>query len=308
MLSRVANRLYWMARYQERAEDTARLINAYSHLVMDIPGGAELGWDVLLKILQLEVLFNSRTRQLNEQNVLRFLLCDKENTSSLLSSVAYIRENVRTTRDQLPKEVWEYTNELYLYVTEHAEKSVGRRNRYTFLERIITDSQQMNGLLLTTLNRDHAYRFIKIGRLLERADMTSRVIDVGASVILSLENKNRSYEALLWGSLLNALSASSSYRDYIGPKVEAESVVNFIFKETANPRSCIFCLRKIAAEIKELDNASHTIGLLGGAIESVTSFQFSGKKPEALHKFVDKLQEQLAEINNTIDQVWFSHN
>ncbi|MBR9805380.1 alpha-E domain-containing protein, partial [bacterium] len=276
-------------------------------LVMDIPGGAEPGWDVLLKILQLQPLFEARPRQANEQNILRFLLCDKENPSSILFSIACIRENVRTTRDQLPKEVWEYTNELHIFANEYAEKSVRRRNRYAFLERIIADSQQMNGLLLTTLNRDHAYRFIKIGRLLERADMTSRVIDVGASVIRSSDKKYRGYEPILWTSLLNALSATSSYRDYIGPLVEADSVVNFVFKETANPRSCIFCLKKISQELYHLDHASPVLTLLEEAISTATEFQFKHGKPETLHQFVDKLQLQLATINDMIDSVWFSH-
>ena len=107
MLSRVADRLYWMARYLERAEDTARLVSAYNHLVMDIPRGAELGWDVLIRILDADPLFHARPRAANEQNVLRFLIADADNPCSITHSIRAARGNVRTTRDVLPEETWE---------------------------------------------------------------------------------------------------------------------------------------------------------------------------------------------------------
>ena len=162
MLSRVADRLYWMARYLERAEDTARLTQAYTHLIMDIPEGAEPGWDILVQILDAQPTFGARARAYNEQNVLRFLIADEENFSSISQCIRAARENVRTTRDVLPDEVWENVNELHLYSQEWAEKSVGRRNRHRFLEKVIGRCQMINGLMMSTLCRDHAYRFIKL--------------------------------------------------------------------------------------------------------------------------------------------------
>ena len=136
LLSRVAERLYWMGRYLERAEDTARVTQAYTHLIMDIPEGTDLGWDTLVKILDAEPTFESRFRAYNEHNVLGFLIADEDNTCSIRQSIKAARENVRTTRDVLPTEVWEHVNELYLYTQEFAEKSVGRRNRHHFLDQV----------------------------------------------------------------------------------------------------------------------------------------------------------------------------
>ena len=123
MLSRVAERLYWMARYLERAEDTARLTQAYSHLIMDIPAGSEPGWEILVRILDAQPIFGESHRVCNEQNVLRFLIADEENPGSVHFCIRAARENVRTTRDVLPEEVWEHVNELYLFSTENAARS-----------------------------------------------------------------------------------------------------------------------------------------------------------------------------------------
>ena len=107
MLSRVAERLYWMARYLERAEDTARLISAYNHLILDLPKGVELGWDVLIKTIDAEAEVASVYQTATESNIINFLLTDDRNASSIRLSIKAARENVRTTRDVLPAQAWE---------------------------------------------------------------------------------------------------------------------------------------------------------------------------------------------------------
>ena len=310
MLSRVAERLFWMARYLERSEDTARLTNAFSHLLMDLPESSDVDWDLLVEIYDAEALFASRPRSASEQNVLRFLLADASNPSSILSSVCNARENVRTTRDALPAETWEYMNELHLFAQEHAEKSVGRRNRYFFLEQVTSRCQQINGLLMTTLSRDHAYRFIKLGQLLERADMTTRIIDIGAGVMLSHAESQTDYQAMasahIWTSLLRALSSLSSYREYIGPTVDTQSAVNFVFKESSHPRSVIFCLRGIRDELGALNNSTIPIAIVEQTIDMLMAYSMRETRVEALHRFVDQLQGQLCDINDVIAENWFS--
>jgi len=222
MLSRVAERLYWMARYLERAEDTARLTKAYTHLIMDIPAESQPGWDILVRILDAQTSFSEHHRACNEQNVLKFLIADEENPGSVHYCIRAARENVRTTRDVLPEEVWEHVNGLYLFSQEHAAKSVGRRNRHQFLDQVITRCQMISGLLMSTLCRDHAYRFIKLGALLERADMTTRIIDVGAGALLGNERLNKAVDPLIWACLLQSLSAMGTYRRTIGPLVGGE--------------------------------------------------------------------------------------
>ena len=137
MLSSVASRLFWLARYLERTEGTARIINAYSQLVLDVPKGSEIGWETLIGTIDAEEAFGKRYRNINEHNVLKFMISDTDNYCSLRFAVKAARENVRTSRDVLPEDTWEQVNEMYLYVEDWAEKSVGRRNRFEFLETLI---------------------------------------------------------------------------------------------------------------------------------------------------------------------------
>ncbi|PLW81811.1 alpha-E domain-containing protein [Kineobactrum sediminis] len=306
MLSRVADRLYWMARYLERAEDTARLLAAYNHLIMDIPRGSDLGWDVLIRILDADTAFFRSYRVGNEQNVLKFLIAEQDNVSSIPFAVRCARENVRTTRDVLPEETWEQINELYLYTEEMAEKSVGRRNRRAFLEEVVNRCQLINGMLATTLPRDHAYRFLRLGHLLERSDMTTRLIDVGVAEILSRDGVDSAIEPLLWGSLLQALSAFGSYRRMIGPLIEADLVVEFMFREAILPRSVAYCLSEIRGELKPLNNHGPALRVLDRSRRKLARLDAGAMSREQLHQYIDDFQALLSELHRQITATWFN--
>lgn len=305
LLSRVAERLFWMARYMERAEDTARLTQAFCHLYMDIPEGTELGWDVLVNILDGQPAFENRFRVYNEQNVLKFLISDEDNLASIRQSIKAARENVRTTRDVLPAEAWENVNELYLYTKEHAETSIGRRNRHQFLNEVQSRCQVISGLVLTTMCRDNAFRFMALGHLLERADMTTRIIDVGAGALLGSDRKAQTIDPLIWGSLLQSLSAISTYRRQVGPLPEATQVVEFIFKEPTLPRSLQFCLNSIRGELKQLNNNDAALKALERARRRLKRFNPEKASWEELHQFIDDIQLDLYNLGETITQSWF---
>lgn len=305
MLSRVADRLYWMARYLERAEDTARLTQSYTHLIMDIPEGSEPGWDILVNILDAQTTYGARYRAFNEQNVLRFLIADADNPGSIRNVIQMARENVRTTRDVLPSEVWEQVNYLHLYAQEWADKSVGRRNRHRFLDQIIGRCQLINGLMMTTLVRDHAYRFIKLGHMLERADMTTRVIDVGVGALLGDQRHHSSVDPLIWASVLQSLSAMGTYRRTIGPLVEVNEVVDFVFRNDALPRSVRFCLNGIRAELGGLSNNRDAMKLLDHLRRRLARFRVHDADREQLHRFIDSFQLGLNELSDTFTTSWF---
>ncbi|MEP5566447.1 MAG: alpha-E domain-containing protein [Halioglobus sp.] len=308
VLSRVAERLYWMARYMERSEDMARLTQAYSHLVMDIPEGTDLGWDVLVRVLDGQPVFERNYRAYSEQNVLKFLIADEDNFSSIRQSVKSARENVRTTRDVLPSEVWEHMNELYLYTQEHAETSIGRRNRHQFLDQIQARCQILSGLVLTTMCRDNAFRFMALGHLLERADMTTRVIDAGAGALLGSERHNPTIDPLIWGSLLQSLSARSTYRRHIGPLPEADAVVDFLFKNPTLPRSLVFCLNSIRSELKRLENNEEPLRALERARRRLARFNPQKASLKELQTFIDRVQLDLNELGELINRSWFPEN
>ncbi|MEH6558817.1 MAG: alpha-E domain-containing protein [Oceanicoccus sp.] len=305
MLSRVAERLFWMSRYLERAEDTARLTHAYTHMAMDIPNGSEPGWDTLIRIQDAEPVYTDRYRVYNEQNVLKFIIADLDNAGGIYHAIRAARENVRTTRDVLPEEAWEYVNELYLYAQEFAEKSVGRRNRYQFLENVISRCQAINGMMMSTLPRDHAYRFIKLGHLLERADMTTRVIDVGAAALLGEDRHHSTVDPLIWGSLLKSLSAMGAYRREYGPQVEANSMVDFVLRDANLPRSVKFCLNGMREELLPLKNHKSALKLLDRSRRKLSRFDPQASSREQLHVFIDEFQAGLISLSAEIGSTWF---
>lgn len=305
MLSRVAERVYWMARYVERAEDTARLVAAYNHLVMDVPRGTQPGWDVLIRILDADPVFERWFNVRNEQNVLRLLIGEATSECSIPYAIRLARENVRTTRDVLPDEVWELVNELYLYSAEASEKSVARKGRQAYLEEIVQRCQVINGVLRSTLCRDHTYRFIKIGQLLERADMTTRVIDVGASDFLAHEGVAQGIEHLLWGTLLKSLSALGAYRRLIEPQVEKNAAVDFVFMEATFPRSVRFCIREIRRELGELSNANLSLRTTERIRRKLRGFEAANFAQPELHSYIEELQVLINSLHEAITDTWF---
>lgn len=305
MLSRVAERVYWMARYIERAEDTARLVAAYNHLVMDVPRGTQPGWDILVRILDADPVFDRFFNVRNEQNVLRLLIGEVDSECSIPYAIRAARENVRTTRDVLPDEVWELVNELYLFSVEASEKSVGRRHRQHYLEEVIQRAQVINGVLRSTLCRDHSYRFIKLGQLLERADMTSRIVDVGASDFLEREGVAQGIEHLLWGTLLKSLSALGAYRRLIEPQVEKNAAVDFVFMEAIFPRSVRFCIREIREELGEMNNATEALRTIERIRRKLRGFEAVKFTQPELHVFIDELQLLINGLHDAIARTWF---
>ncbi len=306
MLSRVAERVYWMARYIERAEDTARLVAAYNHLIMDIPRGSEPGWEILVRILDADPVFDEFFNVRNEQNVMRLLIGEAQAGCSIPYAIKAARENVRTTRDVLPDEVWELVNELYLYSSEASDKSVARRTRQAYLEQVVQRTQVINGVLRSTLCRDHSYRFIKLGQLLERADMTTRIVDVGASDILSRESvAQQGIEHLLWGTLLKSLSALGAYRRLIEPQVEKNAAVDFVFMEPSFPRSVRFCIREIRKELSEVENSRDALRAIDRVRRKLRGFEAEKFTQPELHEFIDVLQILINDLHKAIADTWF---
>ena len=305
LLSRVAERLYWLARYLERTENTARLIKSYNNLIMDIPIGTEPSWMILVDILDERNRYSKIFRNENEQNVHKFLVEKPSVTCGIHYSIAQARENMRTTRDVLPEEAWEYTNGLFLYSSENRTKHSRRQSRLAYLDEIIQRCQMISGLIDSTLPRDNAYHFIKIGCLLERADMTVRIIDVGAGDIIDREGINDAIDPILWGSLLEALSAKSAYRKAVSPIVEKNPIVDFLFKTESFPRSIYFCLREISIEIGDKPNRQSVTKLLRSSMRKLRKFDASTTTREQLHAFIDKFQLFLIALNKEFYSSWF---
>lgn len=305
MLSSVAERLYWMARYLERAEATARLTNAYSHFVLDIPVGFEPGWQSLIRIVDGNAAFENRYKNYTERNVLKFLIADEDSPGSVRASIKAARENVRTTRDCMPESYWELVNELHIYVGKYADSSITRRDRFEFLDTIVARMQRLTGLVDSSMTRDHAYRFVRIGTLIECADMTSRVLDVAVATKIGLKEEDAAAASWLWVNLLRSLSALSAYRREAGPVVDTGEIIDFILKSRSFARSINYCLNSIDEEVQSLPKPKHVWHVARKARSAILKFDTRELSLQNLHDCIDDLQVQLINLNDEIYKTWF---
>ena len=211
MLSRVADNLYWFSRYVRRAENTARLVGVGSQLQLDMPRSVRFAWRPMIDTVGAGECFEQchpdTGDTVGDVEMIRFLLLDERNPSSLRTSVDSAREILRGIRDTLPQDVWEAINDLHLYIGAHGERSLSRRYRIEFLNRIIDGCLKVSGLLSANVSRDIGYQFLRLGTGLEQADMTTRIMDSG-TVLLAEDRNNltREYESILWINVLKSLS------------------------------------------------------------------------------------------------------
>ncbi len=307
MLSRVAERLYWTARYLERAENTARLVKVYSNLMLDLPNGVGLNWHQLVDISGAQEFFDRHYRTSGKRNVIRFMLSDTNNQGSLLTSVTMARENIRTTRDLVPSEGWEHVNELYLFARKELTGKMLLKDRYEFLSEVVMRTQQITGLLAGTMSHGAAYQFIRVGRNLERADMTTRIIDVGSATLIAPGVQLERLENRLWTYVLRSLSAHQMYRQYVRRRVQASHVLAFLLQDTDFPRAVAHTLGEIASCLEQ--KLPHSDEPLRAALRLqrlVAEADVNKLHAEGLHEFIDQLQLEFGNLHQQISTTWFS--
>lgn len=307
MLSRVAENLYWMGRYLERAENTARFINSVTQVLLDLPRDAAFGWDVLLRVSGLDHIFFARHASADEDTLMPFLIEDEGNPSSILASIQHARENARTVREVLPMELWERINGLYLYARDNAARArQGRGPRGEVLAGIIGRRESIIGLLTGTMSRDVAYQFIKLGRNLERADMTTRIIDVNSAVRLP---RGRAVAEVamerMWMCTLGALSAYQMYRRHVGVHVRPGAVVDYLMKDPHFPRTVLHCLAEIEGCLSVLPEHREAMKKVRQAWRRVEGMRLAELKPVVLHEYLDQVQGDLGEVHNAVSRQYF---
>ena len=306
MLSRVAENIYWLARYVERAENTARLVRVNSHLVLDTPAGITPGWAPLVDITGLHDAFYSVEREPNERNIVRFLIGDAHNSGSILSSLAAARENCRTVRDVLPRSSWEKLNELYLFAKEHIQSGLTKGGRDDFLDGIISGSQQLTGLLGSVMYRDAAWQFSRVGRNLERADMTTRIIDVRSTDLFADDLlESRSLDTLQWISVLRSLSGYQVYRRHVAIRVSRADVLRFLFHDSVFPRSVLHCINAVDESLGELENTGLAMRRIHSLQNQLRRTKVEELDQESLHAFIDKLQIGIMNLHTSLAECYF---
>lgn len=307
MLSRVAERIYWCGRYLQRINSTARLINIYQSLLFDLTKNVELSWYNLIIINDLEAAFGEHYSVRSERNVVKFLICDEDNPSSLVNSIRALRENVRTTRDVVPEEAWERICELSIFVQENMEQALSRRSRHEYLESVTKGCQQLNGLLGTTMPKDEAWSFFSIGQNLERADMTTRYLEAGQTTIMELMDDEHLVNStqIIWGSVLRTLNATQYYLRTIRRPVRGDEVVPYLLGDPAFPKSVGHCLKVIISECADLPRSESVVAKLKAIQKKLdTELNYDESNEILLHRF-GELQIVLSSIHFLFSENWF---
>ncbi|MCP1673479.1 putative alpha-E superfamily protein [Natronocella acetinitrilica] len=304
MLSRAAERVYWMGRYIERAENTARLVGAYNNEIMDMPKSVDASWRSLVDIAGATEPFYGRYQNPDERNVVKFLLADDDNPGSIFTSVRAARENVRTTRELLPTEAWEHTNKLYLYVKEHLQRSLARKHRFEFLQTVIFRCQQITGLLSGTMSHDASYRFVRMGLELERADMTTRIVDSAVYLLLPRKESPTEYDNLLWVNVLKSLSAYQMYRQHVIPRVIGDEVVRFLLQDSDFPRSVAHAVAAAESCLRMLPRNDAPLRAIARLQRRINEANTGAMTLEELHELMDNLQTGINDVHEQIVATW----
>jgi uncharacterized alpha-E superfamily protein len=312
MLSRVAESMYWMARYVERAENVARIMDANYHMILDLPSGVGEQWEPLVVTTGDEDLFKKFYEDFNEQNVVRFLTFDTRNPNSILSCLQMARENARSVREWISSEMWQQVNTFYLLVKETSRKSGGIELPHEFFVEVMQASHQFTGLSQNTMTHGDGWQFARLGRMLERADKTARIIDVKYFILLpSVDYVGTPYDHILWGSILRSASAFEMYRKDYG-EIVPDQIIEFLVLDAEFPRAIHHCL--IIAELS-LRNISGTMRgrftnraekSLGRLLADLDYTTIDDIKAVGLHEFIDDLQTRLNDVSNEVFETFFS--
>jgi uncharacterized alpha-E superfamily protein len=305
LLSRVAESVYWAGRYLERAEATARLVHVHTNLFLDLPRSAAIGWTPLLAVTGSGEAFRDRHPEASEERVIRFLAADRDNPGSIAASIAAAHANLRQTRAILPRESWEVLNQLHHWTADTRTDSVDRRTRLAWTNQLIRQCQLLTGVLDGTMSHDDTYAFLLIGRYLERADMTTRVLDVEAGILVGQRDRAAPYADVTWTSVLRSLSAHQMFRRTAGVMVSGPAALRFLLRDPQFPRSVEHCLIEVSQALLELSRYEAPMAGCAAVQQLLEHTPVDAMTAEGLHAYVDKLQEGLGSLHGLVATTYF---
>lgn len=316
MLSRVAESIYWMQRYRERAENIARLIDVNLFLNIDAPGDDRQQWEPSVVTTGDYELFESLYGKPTEASALQFLTFDERNPNSILNCVSMSRENARSIREAIPHEMWHEINLLYLRIKEAArapKKAI--KNSFEFYNDIRRSCQLFTGIMDTTLSHDEVWHFGRIGNLLERADQTSRILDAKYYILLpSVEHVGSPYDDILWAALLKSVGGLHMYRRSWN-EIRHSYVVDFMILNPVFPRAIHSCFRRAQESMRIVGSNSNDgaeegqpYRLLKQACSELDSTHVYDIVKFGLHEFLDQIQTKISEIHTSMCNTYFSPN
>lgn len=311
MLSRVADSIYWLNRYIERAENVARFVDVNLNLMLDLPPGMTQQWQPLISITGDVELFKARYGEANAKNVIQFLTFEENYPNSMISCLQRARENARSIREIISSEMWEEVNSFYLMVKEASPGKPFDALPY-FFNQVKMASHRFAGVMDATMTHNEGWHFGQMGRLLERADKTTRILDVKYFVLLpSAEWVGTPLDQIQWISLLKSASAYEMYRK-CQHRITPTCVAEFLILNRQFPRSIHFCLWQAEQCLHEITNtptgtwcngAERSLGKLCSQLGYLT---IEDVIQTGLHEFLDQMQSAINQVGNEIYTTFFA--
>jgi uncharacterized alpha-E superfamily protein len=299
LLSRVADSLYWAARSLERAACTSRIVWGYTEGIVDLPVSAGVAWEPLLAITGSRDGFMAHYgTERSERAIVSYLLADVDHAGSVRSCVDQARENLRSCRDVVPQFAWTVVNDLYLYVESHEREGVARRSRSRFVERVRRDLERVDGIIEATMIRDEAHDLWMLGQLLERADMTTRVLGVQAAGLLDTA-RPQAHVQVQWMTVLRSVSGRQMYQRATRQPINGPAVVDFLVSHPGFPRSVRFCVDRMAIYLAQLPRTDEVRDALA-AVEAAAAGPADPEDAYALDAAMDRIQLALAGLSSRI--------
>jgi len=311
MLSRVAHSLYWMSRYIERAENVARLLDVNLQFLLDFHGLTDASrqehWGSIVASTGDEALFATHYEAADSRTVTEFLAFDPRNPGSILASVFAARENARMIRDQISSEMWQAINELFLFLKDRTAASVWAAGPSEFLQHVKLSSHMFQGLTEATYSRSEGWEFIQFGKFIERADKTTRILDVKYHILLpSAVDVGGSVDTAQWQAVLRSASALEAYRRFYVREILPWKVAEFLIFSDSFPRSLHFCIAQIDELLRRILGEPATRPRSAAArasrrlLADLESLPIDAVLEEGLHEFLMEVQKTLDRIGDEV--------
>ncbi len=308
MLSRVANSLYWMARYTERAENIARIVDVNLQLLLDMRNLDEKRltayWEPIVQATGDDEAFFKAHPHATGKAVTEFLVFEPGNPNSIFSCICSARENARMVRDQITTELWEELNRIYLFIRSPQARKVWDRSPSEFFQEIKSASLHVIGIINATMVHDEGWWFVQAGQFLERADKTTRILDVRHRSLpeRGLPGSVNQTDAIEWSAVLRSCSAWDAYKSTYGADIHPKLIAELLLLDDSFPRSLRFCVRELNRAVRHISGAQE--GYFCNDADKLTGrflaeLQFSGVEEffeAGLHQYLDGAQLKLNNI------------
>lgn len=309
LLSRNTYAVYWMSRYLERAENIARFIDVNFHLLMDMRSATADDWSPFISITGDEELFLRRYPDASKAHVLQFLVSDPDYSNSVMSCLEMARQNALTVRDSITGEMWELINRYYLFLKDHPQFPIA--DAFSFFTQLKIFNRQYLGILDGSLSRDEVWQFCRLGHFVERADKTSRILDVRYFMLQkNRASTDKTYQGIQWAALLKSVEALDMYRKS-WRLIHPYAVVRFLLMDAAFPRSVLHCVTQVEATLLDIvqgqAGAPHLVCLrklraLKTWLQAEASSDFIENH---LHEAIDELQNLLNRFDDSLHEEFF---